>query len=275
VKRRTFIAALSCAAAWPAVTRAQTPGHPAQIGILTPAATDTTAIFRAFKEGLRELGYVDGNNVKLEFRFANGDFTLLPALARELVHRPVDVMVTDSTGALQAAFEATRTIPIVAGAFAGDLVAMGMAASLNRPGGNVTGFSLRTMDLSAKRVELLKRAFPAAVRVVVLANPANNAVPSNLQQTEDAARRLGLQPTVIRVGNPAELRTLTASTLVGADAVIVVNDAMFWNNRAAIIQYFTGARARGVSGTRIRGRWRSSCLWAERSEQFPACRGLH
>src|SRR3984893_4298577 len=154
MRRRDFITLLGGATAAGSVTipaMAQQPGKVPRVGILTPAENDATPIFDAFRKGLRDLGYVDGKTIVLDFRFAKGNIDALTGLAAELVRIPVDVIVADATPATRAAFDATRTIPIVIGA-AGDPVHLGFVASIRRPGGNVTGMTIRGEALSSRRV---------------------------------------------------------------------------------------------------------------------------
>jgi putative tryptophan/tyrosine transport system substrate-binding protein len=160
VKCREFMTLLGgAAAAWPLAARAQQPVKPPRVGILSPAASATAGTLTAFREGIRDLGYVEGQTIALDFRLSKGIMDELPTLAAELVRIPVNVIVTDSTSGTLAAFEATRTIPIVMGATGGDPVALGLAKSLSRPGGNVTGIQFLS-GLSGKRLQLLKQAFP-------------------------------------------------------------------------------------------------------------------
>ena len=161
MKRRQFITLLGGAAAWPFAARAQQPAKLPRVGILSPAASETAATLTAFREAIRDLGYVEGQTIALDVRLSNGIMDALPTLAAELVRIPVNAIVTDSTSATLAAFDATRTIPIVMGASGGDPVALGLARSLSRPGGNVTGTQFLT-GLSDKRLQLLKQAFPGA-----------------------------------------------------------------------------------------------------------------
>jgi putative ABC transport system substrate-binding protein len=168
VRRRSVIVGLAVMLLEPEHPFAQQP--PAKIprvGILTPADSDSTPIFDAFRDGLRDLGYVEGRYVILEFRLAHGDFGLLPGMAKELVNLPVDVIVSDAGLNLLAG--ATRTIPIVA--MMGDPMSFGLVSSLSRPGGNVTGFTFMHKELSAKRLEILHEAFPDISAVAVLRNP--------------------------------------------------------------------------------------------------------
>ena len=146
---------------------AQAPAKVHRIGILSPAAEASTPLFEAFRQGLRELGYVEGQNIILEYRFAAGQPERFAALAAELVRLPVDLLVTDSTPATQAAKDATSTIPIVMAVSAAPIEA-GLVASLARPGGNVTGLSVMAPELGGKRLELLKEVLPNVSRVAVL-----------------------------------------------------------------------------------------------------------
>jgi ABC-type uncharacterized transport system substrate-binding protein len=147
------------AAAWPLAARAQQPAKVPRIGILSPAASETAGTLTAFREGIRDLGYVEGQTIALDFRLSKEGVDALPALAAELVRIPVNVIVTDTTSATLAAFDATRTIPIVMGTTGGDPIALGLAKSLSRPGGNVTGTQLLT-GLSQKRLHCSNRHSP-------------------------------------------------------------------------------------------------------------------
>jgi len=178
---------------------AQERTKPYRIGVLSPAERTTTRVFDGLRQGLRERGYIDGQNIIIEYRLTAGDFSRLPAMAAELAQLPVDIIVPDGGDKItQIAFNATRTIPIVAPT-SFDPVAAGLAASLAHPGGNITGLTMFAEELSGKRVQLLREAFPAMRRVAVFWNPA--AAPSSqVRGTEGAARELGvrLQPIEIR-----------------------------------------------------------------------------
>jgi putative ABC transport system substrate-binding protein len=168
VRRREFITVLGGAALVWAIA-ATGPGAAQQatkiphVGILTPAATDATPAFQAFHKAIHELGYIEGETIALDFRFSRGNLDALPGLAAELVRTPVDVIVTDSTSGTLAAFGATRTIPIVMATTGGDPIALGLAKSIARPGGNVTGMLFRSFELSGRRLQLLKDAAPTTV----------------------------------------------------------------------------------------------------------------
>jgi putative ABC transport system substrate-binding protein len=192
--RREFITLLGGAVAWPLAARAQQPAMPV-IGFLSPIALDTFADrLRGFRQGLRESGYIEGDNVTITYRWAENQIDRLSELAAELVRRPVAVITTVG-GACPAlaAKVATKTIPIVF-ITAEDPVRAGLVASLPRPGRNATGVNLFSLELVAKRLELLRELVPAATRVAVLVNPANAAnAETTLRDVEAAARVIGLQ----------------------------------------------------------------------------------
>jgi putative ABC transport system substrate-binding protein len=245
IKRCEFITLLGGAAAAGSVTRvipatAQQPGKVPRVGILTPAENAETPIFDAFRKGLRDLGYVDGKTIVLDFRFAKGNMDALAGLAVDLARSPVDVIVVDSTAATRAALDATRTIPIVG--VSADPVQLGFVASIRRPGGNVTGMTIRLETLSAKRLELLKQAFPAIASISVLMNPKNVSSSLSLSATQEAAGMLGIRFVPLTASTPDELRTLSAADLTPSDALTVLPDAMFWNHRATIIALAQAAR---------------------------------
>jgi putative ABC transport system substrate-binding protein len=245
VLRRDVIALIGGAAvAWPLAAHAQ-PAKMPRIGILTPAESDKTAIFDAFRKRLRDFGYVEGQTIVLDFRLAKGNLDALPALASELVRLPVDVVLTDGGAATQAAAGVTRTIPIVMG-IAPDAIASGLAANTARPAGNVTGMTLGRIELSGKRLELLKQAVPGVARVTVLVNPKNMTTLMAIRATEDAAKALGVQAATLSASTPDELRALVPARLAGVDGLVVNADAVFWNHRATIIALAAAARVPAV-----------------------------
>jgi putative tryptophan/tyrosine transport system substrate-binding protein len=216
-----------------------------RVGILSPAASETAATLTAFREGIRDLGYIEGKTIALDFRLSKGNMDALPALAADLARIPVTVIVTDTTSATLAAFAATRTIPIVMGATGGDIVALGLVKSLSRPGGNVTGTNFLT-GLSEKRLQLLKLAFPGVQRVAVLANLKEAISATEMPKAETAAARLGVRLRPLAANTPVELRALAPSALSGSDGLLVVPSAMFWNNRATIIGIASMARVPAI-----------------------------
>jgi putative ABC transport system substrate-binding protein len=180
-----------------------------RIGILTPASEASTPLWEAFRQGLRALGYVEGQNILLEYRFAAGQPERFAALAAELVRLQVDLLVTDATPATKAAKDATNTIPIVMAVSAAPVEA-GVVASLARPGGNVTGLSIMAPGLGGKRLELLKAALPHVARVAVLWSTGNLTAPPQWRELEAAAHGLGVQLHPLEVPHPDELDSLTA-----------------------------------------------------------------
>jgi putative ABC transport system substrate-binding protein len=177
MKRREFIAGFAGAAAWSAVARAQQAGKVFRLGYLDPGSrTDPVSqdLLNSLMQGLRELGYAEDRNLRMEERFAEGDLDRLPALAAQLARLPLDVIVTSGEAAIRAAMQASGKVPIVM-ALAPDPVGSGLIASLARPGGNVTGLSALAADLAGKRMEILKKIVPRAVRVAALWNPSNQS----------------------------------------------------------------------------------------------------
>jgi putative ABC transport system substrate-binding protein len=205
-----------------------------RVGILSPAENDATPEIEALRRGLRELGYVEGRNIILEYRFARGHYTALRGLAEELANLPVDIIVTDGPAG-PAAANATRTTPIVP-CMAQDNTALSLVASLARPGGNITGFTSMGPELSGKRVDLVRTAFPNAIAVTVLMNPSGPASEGNLRVTEETARALGLTVTRVEAASLDALRALRPEALGRAGTpILVLPDSMFWHHRSEIL----------------------------------------
>jgi putative ABC transport system substrate-binding protein len=205
-------------------------------------------LFAAFREGLRELGYVEGQNIKIESRWAEGNYDRLPGLAADLVRLKVDVIVTYGTPASQAAKRATGTIPIVMAAII-DPVASGLVTSIARPGGNLTGQSMMSPDLVAKQLEILKEAVPKVSRVAVLWNPANAGNAPQVRHAQDAAGALGVRLQSLGAKGPSEIDSaFTAMTSEQAGAVIVLVDAMLQENRTRITDLAARNRLPAVYG---------------------------
>jgi putative tryptophan/tyrosine transport system substrate-binding protein len=235
-KRREFITALGGALAWPVAAHAQ-PAIPV-IGVLTPTLPDNNADrMRAFRAGLGEHGYVEGQNVVIDFRSAEARFERLPAMAADLVHRQVRVIaVPGSAAGALAAKAATTTIPIVFGV-PEDPVKLGLVASLPRPGGNATGINFFAAEINAKRLALLRELVPAIARVAVLINPANaGRAPSTRAEIEPAARALGLQLRFYDASTNQEIDTAYAALIrERPDALFVAADAFFTSRRVQLI----------------------------------------
>lgn len=201
----------------------------ARIGFLSPGSpSDSVTLLRlgAFRQGLRELGYVDGQNIAIEFRWADGKYERLPGLAAELVRLRVDIIVTYAPPAIQAAKNATATIPIVMAGII-DPVATGFVASLSRPGGNITGLSMMAPELAGKQLELVKEVLPGVKRVALLGNPLNAGTAPQVQLAQEAARALGLQLQSLEARDPDEIdRAFATMSKEQAGAVIVLTDAL-------------------------------------------------
>jgi putative ABC transport system substrate-binding protein len=236
MRRRDFITLLgSVAAAWPLAARAQQPALPV-IGFLHPSSTDTARL-RAFRQGLKDAGFIEGENVAIEYRWADDQADRLPALAVELVQRRVAVIA--AIGGIPSAFAAkaaTTTIPIVF--LVGiDPVRLGLVASLARPGGNLTGINVFNTELAAKRLELLRELVPGAIRIAVLVDPTNvPGTDSTLRDVGAAARAMGLQIHVLKASSSLELDAAFASLMSErSDALFVGNDGFFTNRRVQLV----------------------------------------
>ncbi|HXL48887.1 MAG TPA: ABC transporter substrate-binding protein [Xanthobacteraceae bacterium] len=224
IKRRVFLALLA-AAAWPLAARAQQTKKILRVGVLWP---NPPATFEFMRQGLNDFGYVEGQNVAFEFRWAEGKLDQLPELAAELVRLQVDVIVTLAPQATLAAKQATQTIPIVFVAM-GDPVASGVVASLARPGANLTGTTRMISEMSAKHVELIKEAVPSLARLAVLWNPTNSSHAPALQAVHAAGRALSLQVQPLEVRAAAELDGIFDIVVrERADGVLFIADPVFF-----------------------------------------------
>ena len=239
MKRREFIALLGgAAAAWPLAARAQQGAVPV-VGFLHPASPEAFAeSLRGIRQGLKETGYVEGENVAFEFRWADGQLGRLPELAADLVRRRVAVIATASPPAAFAAKEATATIPIVFG-MAQDPVKLGLVTSLARPGGNLTGINFLLTELAAKRLELLREMVPAAKRLAVLVNPAQvTNTESTLQEVRAGAEAMGVQIEVLNVGTNREIDAAFAGfEHERPDALFVGSGTLFTGRRVQLTQW--------------------------------------
>jgi len=212
----------------PLAAQAQPRSASHHIGVLGAASASAYAPFiEAFRQGLREQGYVEGKNITIEYRWADGRYDHLPELAAELVRLKVDLIVTHGTPGTRAAKQATSTIPIVM-AVAGDAVATGLVAGIVRPGGNVTGSSFFFPELVTKRLELLKEAVPRATRIGVLLNPGNPANGPVIKAMEPAAKALQVELQHVEVGSSKEFEsTFVTMARRRVDALVIVDDATF------------------------------------------------
>jgi|SRR5215475_669977 len=235
--RRAFITVLGGSIlVRPLVAGAQQTGKVYRIGVLeTMSATLNTVNLDAFRQGLRELGYVEGRDFVIEYSSADGRPERFPGLATELVRLKVDLIMTQGTPAVLAAEKATGSIPIVM-ATSADPTGRGIVSSLARPGGNVTGLSTIAVELDGKRLELLKEAIPPIVRIGLLTNFSSPASASRWRQMEGAARALGLEPQLLDVRAPEDLaRAFDTAIKQRADAIVVLNNTLTQTNSRRIV----------------------------------------
>jgi putative ABC transport system substrate-binding protein len=231
VKRREFIAGLGGAAAWPLAAHAQQPAMPV-IGFLDGREPDSLRErLRGMRQGLKDTGYVEGENVAIVYRYAENQSERLPELAAELVQRRVSVIIASGGPAITfAAKAATTAIPIVF-LISSDPVGLGLVASVARPGGNLTGVNFLNRDLTSKRLELLRAMMPAATRLALLMNPKGPWAESMLQDGELAARSLGLQVRVLKASTSAEIDAAFASIAADRPDVLLTGEDPLYNTR--------------------------------------------
>jgi putative ABC transport system substrate-binding protein len=233
MKRREFIALIGGVAVWPLAAVAQQTAP--VIGYLNGAsAAEFPHLLAGFQKGLAEAGFADGRNIKIEYRYADGHYDRLPALVADLVDRKVSVIVaTAGTPTITAAKAATSSIPIVF-VIGGDPVGFGFVASLNRPGGNITGITLFAIELATKRLEVLLELVPSAKIIGVLANPVNPITEPQLSDFQVAAQRLGRQLVVSKASADADFGAVS-TTLDHVDALVVAADPFFDDRRSQIV----------------------------------------
>jgi putative tryptophan/tyrosine transport system substrate-binding protein len=246
MRRREFITLLSGAAvAWPLSGRAQqSTSLIHRIGILLPESAPTAearGLLGAFRQGLKEMGWVEGQNIAFEYRSADGKEDALPKIAGELVQLRLDVILAEGTPAIQAAKDATQSIPIVM-AVSNDPVASGFIASLNRPGGNVTGLSVQSLELAGKRLQLLTEIVPRLARLAVLSNPTNPSHALGVQEMRAAAQSFGIELHVMEASAPDKLDSTFAKVAAErADSLVVLGDGMFFGQYRRIVALTTGS----------------------------------
>jgi putative tryptophan/tyrosine transport system substrate-binding protein len=251
--RRTFVYWLTLGTfSAPLTADAQQPGRVVRIGLLggVPFSDPESArIWGGFIQGLRDLGYVEGQNITIERRAADAKYEQLSPLAADLVRLKVDVIVVGPTPGL-AAKQATRTIPIVLVA-APDPVGQGLVASLARPGGNVTGLSSLAPEIVGKQLEILKEIAPGVSRMAVLSNPADPRTPLFLGEARSAARSLGVQLQPLEVRGPDDFERVSAAiTQQRAGAILILNNAMFYLHRARVADLVVKTHLPAMSGLR-------------------------
>ena len=235
MKRREFIALVGGAAAWPLTASAQQAGRKiVTIGVL---AIEPWPAIDTFRQALDDLGYIEGKNVRFEYRYAKGDNERLPELANDLVGLNVNVILTWGTDAALAAKQATITIPIVMGAI-GDPLGIGIVTNLAHPGGNITGFSSRAAELEAKRLQLLKEVVPGLSRVAILFNPTNHYMPLALRSARQGAQKLHVLLAVYEVHDITALdAAFVTLTRDRPDALMVPADTFLVSQRRRIAQF--------------------------------------
>jgi putative tryptophan/tyrosine transport system substrate-binding protein len=244
VKRRAFITFVASAAAWPLTARAQQPTTTvgqARVGVLA-ASPPTSAMLNAFREGMRERGYIEGQNLSIDVRWPQGTFEQNSAVAAELVSANVEVIIAWATPSVIAARGATSAIPIVM-VSVGDPVGSGFVTSLARPGGNITGFTNITADLSAKVVALLVELVPGIRRVGVVSNAYNPNVATQLRETEDAVSKLGLQTEVVEARTTEEYeRAFARLSAENVNGVVLLADPSVIEQAQKIAELARAAR---------------------------------
>jgi putative ABC transport system substrate-binding protein len=281
VRRRALLASTLGLLAAPIAAVAQSPARVHRIGLLggsAPASPEASHLWGAFLQGLRDLGYVDGQNAIIEGRWYGDRTDLVPVLASELVRLPVDVIVAGTAPAPEAAKRATSTIPIVMLSHP-DPVGSGLVASLARPGGNVTGLSSLSPELRGKQIQLLKEALPSLSRVAILSNPSIPSHAMDVKETEVAARALKMRLQVLEVRAPSELAgAFSAATKERAGALVVLSGTIFFAHRTRIVELATQSRlpamyswrenaeAGGfmVYGPSLRDNWRRAAWYVDR-----------
>jgi putative ABC transport system substrate-binding protein len=246
MRRRDFITLLgSGAATWPLAARAQqSTSTVRRIGILLPESVSTAearGLLGAFRQGLKERGWIEGQNIAFEYRSADGKEDALPKIAAELIQLRLDAILAEGSAAIQAAKDGTQSIPIVM-ALSNDPVASRFVASLNQPGGNVTGLSIQSSELAGKRLQLLNEIVPKLARLVVLSNPINPSHALAVQQMRTAAQSFGVEFHVVEASAPDKLDSAFAAVVaVRADSLVVLPDGMFFGQYRRVLALTTAS----------------------------------
>ena len=239
MRRRKFIKVIAgSVVAWPLAARAQQPALPVIGSLYSVSAAEWTAPMAGFQRGLSKAGFIEGRNVAIEYRWADGQFDRMPAMAADLIARKVAaLLVGGNIAGVRAAMAATKTIPIVF-TTGTDPVATGLVASLNRPGGNATGVTLIASELGPKRLELLHEVLPTASKIALLVNPNIPAIAQgDIQDAQMAAGRLGLEIIVVKAGSASEIEGAFATAVYqGGSALLVGNDALLDSQRKQIAE---------------------------------------
>jgi len=251
MRRREFITLIGSAAlTLPHATLAQAPPKIPRVGWIAGGPLQTNKhVFEAFRQGLRDLGYVEGQTIALEPRSADGHMERMPGLVDELIRLKIDVLIVTNSPAALAAKKATRTIPIVM--FAGDPVGLGLVTSLSRPGGNVTGMSYYSVGIHTKRLELMRRLVPGLTRVAVLKNPLVKVHAIFWQETKAAAQKLGMALQPIEVRGPEDFEAAFATaTQANAQALLALDDPLTVGYRSRIVDLAASSRLPAIYGFR-------------------------
>ena len=251
MRRRDLLALVGAAAFAPFGAAAQGPNNRPRIGFLgNSTPTLEASLVDSFRKGLGDLGYVEGRNISIEYRWAEGDYDRLPSLVRDLVQSKVAMIVTAGTPAALAVKEAGSSVPLVMIAV-GDPVGTGLVSSLARPGGNVTGLTSMTPELEGKRLELIKEVVPAVSRLAVFWNPANAYQTADAEQVQAAASVLNVPVLSLPVRTGEELDNAFAKALAeGADAALILADRLFLHNRQRIADFLVTNRLPAMNAYR-------------------------